>query len=130
MPRSEARAWASPSDHPGRSTMRTPSGCLPFAHVLSADGRVLREAHQALIPGLPLRVVCECLCGLLTLEPHNGDELTGGLDVPEQLPRKVTPGIGLLMALPVLVQSNNRILLAYLRSVRGNSHKHCRSPLL
>lgn len=68
-----------PSTHPGRNTTSTPSGCLPFARVLGADGRLLRQAHQALIPGFPLWVVCECPCGLLTLAPQDGDELAGAL---------------------------------------------------
>src|SRR6266699_1000071 len=109
--------------------MRTPSGCLPFAHVLGADRYALREAHQAPVPCLALGVVCEGLCGLLILEAHDGDELAGGHDVPEQLPRKVPPGLCLLMALPVLMQGNYRILFALPGLVRGKGHEHLHSPL-
>src|SRR5438132_7312245 len=80
------------SFHHGGITMSIPSGCLPFARVLGADWHVIREAQQAPIPRLLLGVVCECLCGLPTLKPHDRAELVRGLDIPEQFPREVARG--------------------------------------
>src|SRR5213595_195502 len=102
----------------------------PSACVLSERRYVLGKTNDALIPGLPLRVVCECRCVLLILEPRDGDELAGVHDVPEQFSRKVAFRPGLLIALPVLVASTTRILFTHLRLVGGHSHEHLRSPLL
>src|SRR6266567_3706171 len=115
--------------HLGRSATNTPSGCLPFAGILSVGGRLLREAHQALIPRYLFRSICEYLRGLLTLEAHDGDKLSGGLYTPEQFPRKVAPDMRLLMALPVLMQGNHRIFFARPGPVRGKGYEHSHPPL-
>src|SRR5260221_505281 len=56
----------------------------PFACILGERRYVLSETDNALVPCVLFRVLCECACKLLALETHNGDELAGVLDVPQQ----------------------------------------------
>src|SRR6266568_6253865 len=102
----------------------------PFARVLSKCGHVLSETDDAPVPRVMLRIICECVCRLLALKTHNGDELAEIFGFPEQFSRKIAPDPGLHIALPVLMQGNDSILLASLGPVCGDGHEHLSSPLL
>src|SRR5260370_35996746 len=113
-----------------RSHVANGSVSLPFTRILCKEWDMLNKADEPSIPGNLLSIIGQSLRGLLVLKTHDRNELVVVVNIPEQFSRKVAFCSGLLVALPGLVQGNNRVFFARPRLVGGHGHEHIRSPVL